>query len=54
MKGVLGDGALMQRCQLHKERNVADHLPEAGRLWVPRKMSQAWKNPDAGTHNVKR
>ena len=32
---------------MHKERNVADHLPEAERLWVKRKMRQAWKNPDA-------
>ena len=44
---VFGDKALIQRCRLHKERNVADHLPEVERLWVLRKMRQAWKNPDA-------
>jgi putative transposase len=44
---VFGDKALIQRCRLHKERNVADHLPEAERLWVLRKMRKAWKNPDA-------
>lgn len=47
VKNVFGDKALIQRCRLHKERNVADHLPEAERLWVLAKMRQAWKNPDA-------
>lgn len=47
VKDVFGDKALVQRCRLHKERNLADHLPEAERLWVLRKMRQAWKNPDA-------
>jgi len=47
VKDVFGDKALVQRCRLHKERNVADHLPEAERLWVLRKMRQAWKNPAA-------
>ncbi|MFN2506924.1 MAG: IS256 family transposase, partial [Acidimicrobiales bacterium] len=47
IKDVFGDQALIQRCRLHKERNVADHLPQAERLWVLRKMRQAWKNPDA-------
>ena len=32
---------------MHKERNVADHLPQAERLWVLRKMRKAWKSPDA-------
>jgi putative transposase len=47
VKDVFGDKALVQRCRLHKERNVADHLPQAERLWVLRKMRKAWKNPDA-------
>ena len=45
---VFGNKALIQRCRLHKERNVADHLPQAERLWVLRKMRKAWKNPDPG------
>lgn len=44
---VFGDKAIIQRCRLHKERNLADHLPEAERSWVLRKMRQAWRNPDA-------
>jgi transposase-like protein len=47
VKDVFGDKALVQRCRLHKERNVADHLPEAERPWVLAKMRRAWKNPNA-------
>jgi putative transposase len=47
VKDVFGDKALVQRCRLHKERNVADHLPQIERLWVLAKMRQAWKNPEA-------
>jgi len=47
VKDVFGSQALIQRCRLHKERNVMDHLPETERAWVLRKMRQAWANPDA-------
>ena len=47
VKDVFGTHAVIQRCRLHKERNVADHLPEVERAWVLRKMRRAWKNPDA-------
>ncbi len=47
VKDTFGTDAVIQRCRLHKERNVADHLPEVERLWVTRKMLQAWRNPDA-------
>ena len=47
VKDVFGTDAVIQRCRLHKERNVADHLPEVERAWVTRKMRQAWENPDA-------
>lgn len=46
VKDVYGTNAVIQRCRLHKERNVADHLPETERAWVRAKMRQAWKNPD--------
>ena len=45
---VFGDQAVIARCRLHKERNVLDHLPEAERPWVRRKLRTAWANPDAG------
>jgi putative transposase len=47
VKDVFGAKALIQRCRLHKERNVMDHLPETERAWVLRKMRQGWANPDA-------
>lgn len=43
---VFGDNAVIARCRLHKERNVIDHLPEAERPWVRRKLRAAWANPN--------
>ena len=37
-----GNQALVQRCQLHKRRNVTGHLPEAYRDAVERKMINAY------------
>jgi putative transposase len=45
---VFGDHAVIARCRTHKERNVMDHLPEAERPWVRRKLRAAWANPNAG------
>ena len=47
IKAVWGGKALIQRCRLHKERNVLDHLPEAEHDWVRRKLRAAWKLTDA-------
>jgi putative transposase len=44
---VFGTHAVIARCRLHKERNVMDHLPEAERPWVRRKLRAAWANPNA-------
>lgn len=44
---VFGDHAVIARCRAHKERNVMDHLPEAERPWVRRKLRAAWANPNA-------
>ncbi|MFH1329294.1 MAG: IS256 family transposase [Actinomycetota bacterium] len=43
---VFGPKALIQRCRIHKERNVLDHLPDAEHSWVRRKLRAAWANPD--------
>jgi putative transposase len=40
VRDVLGDTAIVQRCQVHKERNVLEHLPEKHRDWVKRKLRQ--------------
>lgn len=39
---VFGASALVQRCQVHKRRNVLDHLPEAMHASVGRAMTDAW------------
>jgi putative transposase len=44
---VFGDDAVIARCRVHKERNVMDHLAEAERPWVRRKLRAAWANPNA-------
>jgi putative transposase len=47
VRDVFGREAVIARCRVHKERNVMDHLPEAERPWVRRKLRAAWANPDA-------
>jgi putative transposase len=48
IRTVFGRKALMQRCRQHKERNVLDHLPEAERPLVQRRLRAAWALGDAG------
>ena len=45
-KDVFGRRALIQRCQEHKKRNVADQLPESMRPSVRRAMNQAYESND--------
>jgi putative transposase len=47
VRDVFGAQAVIARCRVHKERNVLDHLVEAERPWVRRKLRAAWANPDA-------
>jgi transposase-like protein len=44
---VYGPCAVTQRCRRHKERNILDHLPEAERPLVQRKLRAAWAKPTA-------
>jgi transposase-like protein len=44
---VFGAKAAIQRCTVHKRRNVAEHLPETERGWVDAKLVRALANPDA-------
>jgi putative transposase len=43
---VFGDLAAVQRCTLHKRRNVADHLPDKEKAWVDAKLVRAFNHPD--------
>jgi putative transposase len=38
---------LVQRCRIHQERGVLDHLPEREPGWVRCKLRRAWANPAA-------
>jgi transposase-like protein len=44
---VFGASALVQRCQVHKRRNVLEHLPDEMHASVGRAMADAW-----GSNNV--
>jgi putative transposase len=46
VREVFGDKALVQRCTLHKRRNVADHLPDKEKDWVDAKLVKAFGHPD--------
>ncbi len=55
VRKVFGDHAVIQRCTLHKRRNVTDHLPEAERGWVDRRLARAFTHahPDAGLRQAR-
>ena len=42
IREMFGQWALIQRCQVHKLRNVAEHLPKNKRAWVKAAMNRAW------------
>jgi transposase-like protein len=44
---MFGGLALIQRCQVHKRRNLRDHLPEAVRPRIARALHQAYNAPTA-------
>ncbi len=44
---MLAGLALVHRCQIHKERNVLEHLPQALRPSVRRALRQAWASSSA-------
>jgi putative transposase len=46
VRQVFGELPLIQRCTLHKRRNVADHLPQAERARVDAKLARAFSDPD--------
>jgi putative transposase len=44
VRATFGDAALVQRCQVHKRRNVLDHLPNRQRPWVRAIMQRAYQS----------
>src|SRR5829696_4547286 len=45
VREAFGDKALIQRCTLHKRRNIADHLPDKEKAWVDAKLVKAFNTP---------
>ena len=48
-RAVFGAAARMQRCQVHKLRNILDHLPERQRPWVQAIVRRAYPASDVRT-----
>ena len=46
VKAVFGDLALVARCQLHKRRNVKDHLPKSEQNRIDKRLAAAFAHPD--------
>lgn len=49
VRDTFGDVALVQRCQIHKLRNVLDHLPERQRPWVKAILQRAYRSAETAT-----
>ena len=47
LRDVLGDLAVVQRCQLHKLRNLQSHLPKSRHAYVLRTMREAYRSASA-------
>lgn len=47
LRDVFGDLVLIQRCQVHKMRNLRDHLPKKAHAWVLSQMREAYRAPSA-------
>ena len=43
LRNVMGDKALVQRCRVHKLRNILDHLPKESCTWFKRMYEKAWE-----------
>ncbi|HEY6355845.1 MAG TPA: IS256 family transposase [Burkholderiaceae bacterium] len=47
LEDVFGDLAVVQRCAVHKQRNVLDHLPQSRKAHVARALAEAWASASA-------
>jgi putative transposase len=53
LRDVFGNRAIVQRCQVHKARNVREHLPDARRAYVAKQMRDAYDSATAATAKKK-
>jgi transposase-like protein len=49
VRETFGDAALVQRCQVHKLRNILDHLSDRQRPWVKAILQRAYRSVDVTT-----
>ena len=49
VRDLFGDVALVQRCQVHKMRNILDHLPERQRTWAKAILQRAYRSGEVAT-----
>jgi transposase-like protein len=49
VRAVFGPVALIQRCGVHKRRNVVTYLPKDEQRWVDRRLAKAFNHPDPST-----
>jgi len=47
IRKVFGPLGILQRCQIHKRRNILEHLPEHRQPRVDRILREAWESSDA-------
>ena len=47
LEDVFGDLAVVQRCRVHKKRNILDHLPPQRKAYVSRMLTEAWRSDSA-------
>jgi putative transposase len=47
IRQVFGDEVPVQRCVVHKTRNICDQLPKDQRPWVRAKLRAAWAEEDS-------
>lgn len=47
LKDVFGQQVLIQRCQVHKLRNIQGYLPKQQHAWVKRLLTKAWASETA-------
>jgi len=49
IRDMFGDRALVQRCQVHKRRNVKEHLPKSMQASVDQVMREAYRSDSSAT-----
>jgi transposase-like protein len=49
VRDVFGPLAIVQRCGVHKRRNVTAYLPKGEQRWVDRRLAKAFNHPDPAT-----